>query len=214
MIPISTITLEEYLADPCGVSSLPYWKSKTVTVPEWMAIVHDRDFQAADWSGFEDTAYFRLIHDLKSVNVPALPDGFSLCRISTAEYARHICSCYDGIGVTEAELEGYKKRPVHEESLWLAIREAESGSIAATAIGELDPETGEGSLEWVQVSQPFRGLGLGRFLVSELLRRMQGKADFATVSGQCGNPTNPESLYRRCGFTGHDVWHILRKKEL
>lgn len=214
MTPISAITLETYLADPCGASSLPYWKWKTVTVPEGMAIVHDRDFRAEDWTNYEDTAYFRLRHDLKSINMPALPKGFSLCQISAAEYARHICSCYDAISVTEAELEGYQKRPVYEESLWLAIREDESGSIAATAIGELDRETGEAALEWVQVSMPFRGRGLGRFLVSELLRRIQGKAKFATVSGQCGNPTNPEMLYRRCGFTGHDVWHILRKRKL
>ena len=37
-------------------------------------------------------------------------------------------------------------------------------------------------------------------------------ATFATVSGQCNNPTNPEALYRKCGFTGSDVWHVLRKR--
>ena len=57
-----------------------------------------------------------------------------------------------------------------------------------------------------------RGRGAGQFIVNELLRRMQGRADFATVSGKVNNATNPEGLYRRCGFTGADVWHILTKE--
>ena len=32
-----------------------------------------------------------------------------------------------------------------------------------------------------------------------------------TASGQCNNASTPEKLYRRCGFTGNDVWHIFRK---
>ena len=54
--------------------------------------------------------------------------------------------------------------------------------------------------------------GLAKYIVSELLWRLKGKAGFATVSGQCNNSTNPEKLYRKCGFTGNDVWHILRKR--
>lgn len=45
----------------------------------------------------------------------------------------------------------------------------------------------------------------------ELLHRMKSEANFATVSGQCNNPSSPEQLYRRCGFQGDDIWHILRK---
>ena len=54
--------------------------------------------------------------------------------------------------------------------------------------------------------------GLGKYVVSELLWRMKERATFVTVSGQCNNPTNPEVLYRKCGFTGSDVWHVLRKR--
>ncbi len=35
---------------------------------------------------------------------------------------------------------------------------------------------------------------------------------FATVSGKVTNKTKPEKLYRRCGFTGDDIWHILKSK--
>ena len=32
------------------------------------------------------------------------------------------------------------------------------------------------------------------------------------VMNKIFNPTNPEALYRKCGFTGSDVWHVLRKR--
>lgn len=57
--------------------------------------------------------------------------------------------------------------------------------------------------------QGLSGDGLGRYIVFELLK---GTAQFATVSGQCNNTTNPEKLYRKRGFTGTDMWHILRKE--
>lgn len=93
----------------------------------------------------------------------------------------------------------------------MAIKDNQTGNIAATGIAELDREIGEGVLEWIQVSGNYRRCGLGSYIVFELLWRMKDKAGFATVSGQCHNPTNPEELYRKCGFTGSDVWHVLRK---
>ncbi len=57
-----------------------------------------------------------------------------------------------------------------------------------------------------------REKGLGQFIENELLWRMKDRAKFVTVSGKIDNATNPEMLYRKCGFTGNDVWHILRRK--
>ena len=65
-------------------------------------------------------------------------------------------------------------------------------------------------LEWIQVSKEHRERHLGTYIVKELLWRMKDIADFVTVSGKCNNPSNPEALYRRCGFVGTDVWHILK----
>ena len=58
----------------------------------------------------------------------------------------------------------------------------------------------------------YRGQKIGQLIVAELLFRMKDVADFATVSGKIDNMTNPEALYRKCGFIGSDVWHILHKK--
>ena len=77
-------------------------------------------------------------------------------------------------------------------------------------IGEFDPEAGEGVVEWLQVLPEFRRRGIAAGLTARALAAMAGFADFAIVSGERENPTQPERVYRACGFQGDDVWHILR----
>ena len=89
------------------------------------------------------------------------------------------------------------------------MAEADNGRIVATGIGELDKRIGEGVLEWIQVSSGYRRKGLGRFLVCELLCRMQERAAFVTVSGRMKNASKPDALYQACGFTDPVIWHVL-----
>ena len=58
----------------------------------------------------------------------------------------------------------------------------------------------------------YRRRGVAKALICDVLRRMD--ADFATVSGDRENASKPEELYRSCGFTGKDVWHILPSNRL
>lgn len=208
---MSMITKQQYLNDPCRAASIPYWKAVRIAMPENMKILHEDDFRAEMLRQYVDEPYFRLMHDLQAVEPVAVPEGYVLCQGTTEEFAAHIQECY-GNGMTAAEVRSFTKREVCCPELWLALREKETGKIVATGIGELDREIGEGVLEWIQVSEGYRGHGLGSYIVQELLWRMKGKAKFATVSGQCNNPTNPEALYRKCGFAGNDVWHVLRKR--
>lgn len=211
MTPMYTITKDDYLENPCRTSSIPYWKAKTIIIPDGMTVLHQEDFNKTEYYPYIDEPYFRLRHDLQDISTPVVPQGYMLCNVAQDEFAAHINSCYNGIGITEAELRSYTTRPVYDAELWIAVKDAQSESIVATGIAELDREIGEGILEWIQVSDNYRRQGLGKYIVTELLWRMKGKAAFATVSGQCRNLANPESLYRNCGFTGNDVWHILRK---
>lgn len=205
------LTKEQYLADPCKAASIPYWKAKSITIPDGMKILHQDEYDKSGHEDYVDKPYFRLIHKLKGLSMPVLPLMFSLCTIPLSEYAAHINSCYEDICITEEELGRYSLRPVYDADLWLAVKDNRTGTIVATGIAELDCEIGEGILEWIQVSQGHRGKGLGRYIVLELLWRMKDKTDFVTVSGQCNNATNPEKLYRKCGFTGDNMWHVLRK---
>ena len=205
------LSKDQYLADPCKTASIPYWKAQSIAIPDGMKILHQDEYDDAENQHFVDEPYFRLIHNLKGLAEPVLPQGYSLCTATLSEYAAHINSCYDEIGITEEELRSYTFRPVYDAALWLAVKDERTGYIVATGIAELDHEIGEGILEWIQVSQGHRGKGLGGYIVLELLRRMKYRADFVTVSGQCRNLTNPEKLYRKCGFSGNDVWHVLKK---
>ncbi len=207
------MTLREYLSDPCGRLSIPYWKARTVQAPPHMRIVHEREYTAADFPGYRDEPYFRLMHDLRGI--PAAGAAFTV-RTAVGEdlplLADIINRSYTDLSVTVAQLQGYRAAPVFAADLWLIVLDAATGNAVGCGIADLDPEAREGVLEWIQVLPEHRRRGAGQCIVHELLRRMAGRADFATVSGRVGNSTNPEGLYRRCGFTGTDVWHILIEK--
>lgn len=72
------LTREEYLADPCRVSSIPYWKAKCTRLPGSMKVVHDDTFVPGD--RYEDETCFRLIHDLTDLTCPQHPEAlYRLC---------------------------------------------------------------------------------------------------------------------------------------
>lgn len=177
-----------------------------------MLIKHDCNFCDDYLIDYIDEPYFRLYHDLQMLHDALLPDGFFLCDAAPAEYAAHINQCYIGASISEAALTSYLQHSVYSADLWIAVKEYRSNSIVATGIAEFDAQVCEGILEWIQVSPTHRGLGLGTYIVTELLNRISKMAQFATVSGQVNSISKPEILYRKCGFKGNDVWHILRKR--
>ncbi|MBO4383926.1 MAG: GNAT family N-acetyltransferase [Clostridia bacterium] len=205
------MTEEEYIIDPCRASSLPFWKTEEIKVPEHLLIVRDDLMPDTETEG-EDEPYFRMIHDLDNVRRSPIPEGFVIAERGIPAFAEHINECYSDIGVKAEELSAYARRPVCDPALWVAVVEEKSGRIAASGIAELDARIGEGILEWIQVSPEHRRKGLGRFVVNELLCRMLGRAKFVTVSGRLLDPSKPEALYASCGFAGKTVWHVITKK--
>jgi ribosomal protein S18 acetylase RimI-like enzyme len=67
----------------------------------------------------------------------------------------------------------------------------------------------EASIEWVQVAPEYQKRGIGRALVCEVLRRLDTRAAFVTAAGEVEDRDNPGAFFRRCGFTGQDVWWLL-----
>ena len=212
-IVLDEMDLQEYIKDPCRISSLPYWKAKEITVPEGMLIIHEEQYQCDSLGAYDEECYFRIKHNLKKLQKPKLPAGYSVVHATASEYAKHLNECYPLLFMTEEFISTYFSQTVYPEELRVAVRDAETKKIVASGIAAFDVEAHEGTLEWIQVTEAYRGKGLGQFIVNELLQRMKEKADFVTVSGEVDNKTRPERLYRRCGFTGTDVWHILRPKE-
>jgi ribosomal protein S18 acetylase RimI-like enzyme len=103
----------------------------------------------------------------------------------------------------------WAQHPVFDADLWLWVMNGD-GTPVGLGIAEVDTSVSEGALEWIQVLPQYRGQGIGKAIVCELLSRLQSCVDFTTVSGEVDNSTHPEMLYRRCGFTGDDVWWLLR----
>ncbi len=204
---------KQYLENPCGTASIPYWKTVCISIPDGMKILHEREFDIEMLKRYSDEPYFRLVNHMGEVKPVSLPEGYSLYGASMPEFVDHINSCYEDISITIPEMQSYLTREQYSPELWLAVRDDYKGKIAATGIADLDREIGEGVLEWIQVSKDYRRRGLGSYLVSELLWRMRKAAKFVTVSGKCKNPDHPEELYRKCGFCGNDVWHVLRECE-
>ena len=206
-------TLSEYLKDPCGTLSIPYHKNKVIAVPQSMMIVHNRDFSPDLLEGYTDEPYFRLKHDLKSIPCIARP-GFSVRTADNKDLsliADIINRSYNDLSITENRLETMRASPVFDKDLWIIVIDDAADRPIACGIAELDNEAREGILEWIQVVPEYRGCGVGSLIVSELIKRISKKADFATVSGKARDIC-PEMLYRKCGFSGNDIWHILRQK--
>jgi len=210
------ISKEEYLKNPCGLLSIPYWKEQSLTLPDNMKILNDREYKDFYKKEYNEKLFFRLIHNLKTINKINLSDNYTIETININTQLEDVVdvinNCYADIGVNLSEVKEWTKKLVFDNNLWVYIKEIQNNKIAALGIAELDKELKEGMLEWIQVLPYYQGKGLGRAIVNELLNRMREKASFVTVSGEVDNQTNPEALYRKCGFTGNDVWHIMTKK--
>lgn len=208
------ITLTEYLNNPCGTLSIPYWKAKNIVIPPDIKILHDKDFREDILSDYTDEKYFRLYHNLKGI--PKITnDDFEITtatRKDIKSIVQIINDSYTDISVNKNLIKSYTQTPVFNEALWIMVKEKATGIYVGCGIADFDTETRELILEWIQVLPQYRGKKIGQLIVTELLFRTKDVADFATVSGKVDNATNPEALYRKCGFAGNDVWHILHKK--
>ncbi|MBQ3602496.1 MAG: GNAT family N-acetyltransferase [Clostridia bacterium] len=208
------ITLNEYLNNPCGTLSIPYWKAKSITIPPVMKILHDRDFREDILTNYTDEKYFRLYHNLKEIP-PITTNDFEVKTAKQKDIKKIvqiINDSYTDISVNTELIKSYTKTPVYSENLWIMVKEKATGNFVGCGLADYDTKAKELILEWIQVLPECRGKKIGQLIVTELLFRMKGVADFATVSGKVDNSTNPEALYRKCGFVGNDVWHILHKK--
>lgn len=210
---VKTSVLEKYLKNPCGTLSIPYWKHKSIQVPQNMRIVHQRDFLKNNYSEYHDEPYFRLFHSLKKIEAVTL-DNYVIKTATEDDIpllVDIINESYTDMTITYEQLVGYTQTAVYDSNLWVAAIDKASGNIVGCGIADLDKELREGIIEWIQVLPAYRGKKIGQIIVNELLKRMSEKAEFATVSGKVNNVTNPEMLYRKCGFVGDDIWHILKK---
>jgi GNAT superfamily N-acetyltransferase len=161
----------------------------------------------------EATAYFRLIHK-NAPPIDGCPPGFVYQTVNPQRDVSLITSmisaCYENIKISEEIVQSWMGHPVYDPRLWVWVKDINADRFAALGIADLDIRVPEASLEWIQVHPDYQSRGLGLAIVGELLRRAADEADFTTVSGEVNNPSQPEKLYRRCGFGGSDIWWLLK----
>lgn len=181
-----------------------------------LALIHQDYLHTFPSAGFAiRQPYFRLIHRQNETDVKApAPTGFSIRQVNIQPEAQMVSDligqCYQNIHPTVEEIMSWVKHPVFDPSLWVwAIDDAKRIPVGL-GIAEIDTDILEGSLEWIQVLPQYRGLGIGKSIVQELLFRLGQRVKFTTVAGEDDNKTNPAALYRSCGFKGGDIWWMFR----
>ncbi len=161
-------------------------------------------------------AYFRLMVTDTTIppTRPRLPSGFRFANVNpeteTALVSDLINQCYTDIHLTPETVRDWTHHPVFDPRLWIWVVDEKSDTPVGLGIAELDTRVPEGSLEWIQVLPTYQRRGLGQAIVQALRHRLHGHVVFTTVAGRIDNRTNPEALYRRCGFQGDDIWWILK----
>ena len=200
------ITKAEYLLNPCGTLSIPYWKNKTIKIPSNIAIIHQNNFK----NQFDNyKIFFRLFHSLETVDIPKIKVEKIDLDTDKVTLIKMINMCYknQNISVAENDILKWCKHLTYNSELWIKIEENET--MIASGIAEYDNELNEGIIEWIQVLPEYQNKGYGKTIVNSLLMELKKLgANFVTVSGDLDNSTNPEKLYRSCGFTGDDIWFI------
>ena len=208
------ISIEKYKENPCGISSIPYWKAINMIIPNNIKIIHNKNFDESLSENYIDKKYFRLIHKLN--NIPSFSnDNYTykiLSKEKTNELVNMINASYTHMDlfVNNKYIIGLTKTKVYFPELWIGA--FDKNKLIGSIICDLDTEIGEGIIEWLQVLPEYRKRGIAPALVCKALNIMKPNADFATVSGECDNSTKPENIYRKCGFIGNDIWHILTKR--
>lgn len=69
---------EVYLENPCKASSLPFWKTNLVKIPDNMKIVLEDDLRSVDLREYIDEPFFKLIHRMTDIEKSVLDDRYEL----------------------------------------------------------------------------------------------------------------------------------------
>lgn len=161
------------------------------------------------------TPYFRIIHRNRAVPAMELPSGFRIINVNVDTEADAVAEligqCYSNLHLCVESVRSWANHPVFDQDSWIWVIDEKKGIPVGLGIAEVDPTIPEASLEYIQVLPEYRGKGFGKCIVLELLTRFHSHVAFTTASGKVESRTNPEGLYRRCGFRGDDVWWLLKR---
>ncbi len=178
------------------------------------AIVHQDYLEPDVVAGFVGRqARFRLQHTAEAT-APTLPDGLSWAAADPAQadtIAAFIARCDPTFQPAAETVRTWTAEAAFAPDLWLWLKDAQ-GEPIGLAYAERDPALPESALEGVYVRPDWRKRGLGRALVTEVVRRAKASGTaLVTVAGAVEDRDNPGAFFRHCGFSGRDVWWYLSR---
>ena len=107
--------VKEYLQNPCGTLSIPYWKAKTLAIPDSMRIIH-----CSNWNGQYGNfqRFFRIKHDLNDLS----PIDYEYDTLSIDYQATQLCEMINAVSYTHLDV--YKRQATYSEERRRAASEA------------------------------------------------------------------------------------------
>lgn len=220
------ISVKKYLKDPCNSLSMPYWKAKKTSLRSDTIIVHQTKYDEVLYREWHDTLYFRIQHDLLNLTSRKLSDNFFYKTVDEEQIndvVTVVNQSNEEQEITKNDVIHWMREETYCKDLWILVyskRNYKYDKInkvkiympVAVVISNFDKSTKEASFELLHVIPTYRKNGLATSLIKESLLRISCIADFATVTGKVETPENIYDLYKKCGFTGDAIWHVLRKK--
>lgn len=182
----------------------------------WVSPQDDARIQWLEANGFKQDD-FSMIHFKRSLSgaldMPPLPEGFSIRTSRGAEDARLRSRCSYGAFVSTRAFDAYWPRterfmnsPVYvpEHEIFVI---APGGEVASFCIIWTDEKTKVGHFEPVGTHPAFQRKGLGRCLMFDAMRRLQEEG--MDAADLCTNYNNESAipLYESVGF--HKADHLL-----
>ncbi len=178
------------------------------------ALIHQDFLDPPTVAGFQHwTSQYRLLFRDQPMPEPLLPDGFQFANVvnSPAEIAAITDHLAQGSPESLAHVEDWINSPRFTADLWVWVIDETTQQPVGLALGEFDTRINEAAIEWVQVLPDYQRRGLGKALTFEVLRRIGERAVFTSVAGVVEDRDNPGAFFRRCGFSGNDVWWLLSR---
>lgn len=179
------------------------------------AIMHQDYLEPDVVAGFVGRqAQYRLSHHGQVNKVTALPDGISWAAAEPAQaeaIATFITRCDPAYQPDAQTIQSWAESPAYSPDFWRWLKDA-NGDPVGLIIAEYDRTLPEAAIEGVYIRPDQRGRGLGRAMVTQVVQQAASAgAAFTTVTGTVEDRDNPGAFFRRCGFTGRDVWWYLSR---
>lgn len=175
-------------------------------------------FSVADWGENSWTKVLLRRERDHTLPIEPLPDGYTLRPLAGAQEAAAYVALHRAVFESENMTTAWRERtvrhPTYKPDLDLVIADP-AGQLAAFCIGWFAPSgidgRPSGQIEPMGVRADLRGLGLGRFILSEAVRRLYAKGAEQVVVETDNYRDAAFALYEAVGFRVKENVLVFRK---